>query len=1733
MAIFPGSAIPSAVSDYEIDNSLRFNRDDAAYLAKTFSVDGNRKKWTISTWVKITDTSTNQNPIVGVAPDANNAFTLAFQPHLDFYNYVSASGYVWRKQSSAVYRDVGAWMHVVAVLDTDNGTAEDRARLYVNGERITAWDTDSDPSSGYAATWWNDASYEHRIGNEASSASFKNGNYLAEFYCIDGSALGPDSFGSLDSDTNMWKPLDSDDVKDAVTFGTNGFYQKYNSTELGASFADSAPHTPHTVTVNGDTHTDTSVKKIGTASAQFGGAGELEITSSSDFNFGTGDFTVEFWVRFDSVSTDNQQFVFKRNSTYYGDYILWWSSSNGMTFTSGAGGSGTDVNQGGTSGWADDTWYHVALVRSGTSLNVYRDGVSIISTSNSIDFDNTGNLHIGSADGSGYFTGYIDEFRISNMARYVGAFTPSTTAFTSDQYTKLLLHCDGSDSGTTFTDSADSAPAHTITANGDATNQRPQPHDVTANGDAHLIGPPQSSSTFYIDNGASNYLSMADSADWMFGTGDFTLEMWVNTSTSGVYQYLMGQIRTDGTDECFLRIDNTNKFRIGIQGASSGASCISTSGVPKNAWTHIAAVRDGETLRVYFNGVQENTTAFGTQSQTEPIAPYQIGRVQFTSATGYYGYMDGIRISKGVCRYPDGTTFTPPTTAFVSDAQTVFLLQGGTDGSSTFTDTGNTVHTISTTGTVGPWVAPKVGAGAMAFDGTGDYFALSGGGNDWAFGTGDFTVECWIKQKSSPETYECIFDTRGSVSDTAGFIFGIKSDGAIYCYSNAMIPTSSTGVISANTWHHVALVRDGGEFEIFVDGTSVGTDSTARTFTTTAARIAAAAYDASEDFKGYMDRFRVSSIARYTSSFTPSTTAFTDDINTVLLLNADINQGTWAEDISTGLAISTESRIEFDGATDSLSIPSSSDFNMADDSWTIDFWVKFKAIPDLDYIFSQYTASGNRWDAYINNNGGTLEWTYQINDASNFQMTMAATSISLGQWYHVELGVDASTEKGYWYFDGVRQTESSSWTSTNPNVDAAFYIFNPGPSIDVSKGINGYMDEFRVSKGIIRHTGATFTPATRGNPYTADSYTKLLIHSDYTGGLGADSSGNYNNFTATNLVATDQVVDSPTNSFCTLNPLDMTWSYPTGQPIGPPTLSEGNLKSTKTSGSNGYEQSRGTIAVSSGKWYYEMYLVNAGSSNHQSFGIATTSTDSLRWWGGAKSTQWTYQNDGSTFNDDTQSSGDADTYAAGDICSIAFDCDAGKIWFAKNNTWLGSGSPNPATGADARYTNLGSIIASDGNPVAPFNVLYSSSASEFFNFGADSSFAGAVTAQGNQDGNDKGDFYYAPPSGFLALCEDNLSTPEIKLPGEYFNTALWAGNGGTQAITGVGFEPDFTWIKARDYVENHVAFDSVRTVDSILEPSSNNAAQSAGTTISQITSFDSDGFTVIKRSSGVNYVNASGNTYVGWSWKGGGAPTADNSASAGATPTAGSVKIDGANLGSALAGSRAATRLSANTTAGFSIVEFVGDTTVQTIAHGLSQKPEMIIEKAMGGAQHWLTGHDGLNEGSSPWDYYVYLSLTSADSASANAWDDTAPTSSVFTIGSGLTTGGNSPYIAYCFHSVEGYSKVGSYTGNGSVSNATNGTFIYCGFEPAYLLTKNLATGAWNILDNKRPGYNQTNLTLYANNSEAADTDVTMAVDFCSNGVKMRGYNTNINLDANNYIYMAFAESPFKYSNAR
>jgi hypothetical protein len=475
MAIFPGSAIPSAVSDYEIDNSLRFNDDDSAYLSRVQG-DGSRKTWTVSFWFKRGNLGIDRPEIFGCDDVAGVILGDAIRfPTSDIMEYLIDGG-TYTVKTTQVFRDPSAWYHTVIATDTTQAVAANRVKFYVNGEIVTDFSTASYPTQDYEPDGINNDGKTVSIG-KALSTKYYDG-YLAEFFFVDGTALTPSSFGELDSDTNQWKPLDSDTVKDAVTFGTNGFYQKYNSTELAASFADSAIHTIHTVTANGDAHTDTTIKKIGTASAQFDGTGDyLSIPDSSDWDI-TTDWTLEFWV-YPTSDTGDRGWVSQVEDDSNGWYFRNISAGD-ANFTMWSGGSAIISISTTGSPLADDTWQHVAFVKDSDDYEIYVDGV-LKKTASDASMDTfSAPLVIGSILRSSPqpFDGYIDELRISNIARYTTAFTPSTTEFTADVNTLLLLHMDGSDSGTTFTDSSD-GPRHTITDNGDVKNVRGADLDAT------------------------------------------------------------------------------------------------------------------------------------------------------------------------------------------------------------------------------------------------------------------------------------------------------------------------------------------------------------------------------------------------------------------------------------------------------------------------------------------------------------------------------------------------------------------------------------------------------------------------------------------------------------------------------------------------------------------------------------------------------------------------------------------------------------------------------------------------------------------------------------------------------------------------------------------------------------------------------------------------------------------------------------------------------------------------------------------------------------------------------------------------------------------------------------------------------------------------------------------------------------------------------------------------------
>jgi len=328
---------------------------------------------------------------------------------------------------------------------------------------------------------------------------------------------------------------------------------------------------------------------------------------------------------------------------------------------------------------------------------------------------------------------------------------------------------------------------------------------------------------------------------------------------------------------------------------------------------------------------------------------------------------------------------------------------------------------------------------------------------------------------------------------------------------------------------------------------------------------------------------------------------------------------------------------------------------------------------------------------------------------------------------------------------------------------------------------------------------------------------------------------------------------------------------------------------------------------------------------------------------------------------------------------------------------------------------------------------------------------------------------------------------------DYFNTKLYTGNGSTQSITGVGHQPDLVWVKQRNGTAYHQLTDACRGVNS--QAASNDTGLGASNAC--VTAFNSDGFALGSNGD----VNGNTLTYASWNWKANGQ---------GSSNTNGSINT---------------TYTSANTTSGFSISTYTGTGSNATVGHGLGKVPRIVIVKKTSGASSWrvytaMTGNTS---------QIALNGVDAADSGNTTMWNSTTPTTNVFSIGThGEVNTNGATYLAYCYADVQGFSKMGSYIGNGNA----NGTFVYTGFKPAWVMTRatDISGGTdWYVFDNKRPAYNLTNLELQPNNSGIESSDIQL--DILSNGFKPRGSQGGHNGSGKNYIYMAYAEEPLVSTN--
>jgi hypothetical protein len=776
-------------------------------------------------------------------------------------------------------------------------------------------------------------------------------------------------------------------------------------------------------------------------------------------------------------------------------------------------------------------------------------------------------------------------------------------------------------------------------------------------------------------------------------------------------------------------------------------------------------------------------------------------------------------------------------------------------------------------------------------------------------------------------------------------------------------------------------------------------------------------------------------------------------------------------------------------------------------TWTYSFWFKRSGIDLADHGSVLNVHAGNNNNDFISlefvKSGSSSEDAFRVS-FWNDSIVTSQVFRDPSSWGHLIIACDTTqstaSDRVKFYYNGEQITSFSNANYPSQDANTAVNAASAHVIGEYTGGddhYDGYLAEVHFIDG------QALTPASFGE---TNSDTNQWVPIKYVGSygtngfylkfqdssaLGDDSSGNTNDFTVNNLVATDQVLDSPSNSFATLNPL-----VPAA--VSGSIFSEGNLKyrTYKTGGDN--VQGEGTIGFTSGKWYWEIYLVGFEGSTTRRGGIGVGDAISNETWTTActEAAILTVGNlNPQAHNVVNASTGTSWSIgAAGDIWCCAFDADAGTFIITKNTAVTGSET-------DGKWTGFATSTVG----YRPITVEQSAQDyTEFvYNFGQDSSFAGNKTS-----GAAGSDFYFTPPTGYKALNSSNLDDPAIALPEQYFNTVLYTGDGTTNhAITGVGFQPDLVWYKVRSTTGHNNLYDSVRGVQKVVYSDLTNAeATSTGT--QDLYAFGADGFTV-----GSNFqtiCNTSGETFASWNWK---AASSNTSVSAGS--------IDGTNP------TIACTRRT-NTTAGFSIVSYTGQSAAGTVSHGLSQAPEMIILKNRDQGVFWAGYVEALGNTKS-------ISLNDTGAAyTEKTWNDTSPTSTVFSIGaqsetsSGRFNVAGEKFIAYCFHSVDGYSKVGSYIGNG----LADGTFVYTGFKPAFLLIKRI-TGVqdWMLADNKTSPYNQTEYMLRPAQDAAQQSGNT--IDILSNGFKPRLSGNAFNASGESYLVLAFAESPFKYSNAR
>ena len=799
-------------------------------------------------------------------------------------------------------------------------------------------------------------------------------------------------------------------------------------------------------------------------------------------------------------------------------------------------------------------------------------------------------------------------------------------------------------------------------------------------------------------------------------------------------------------------------------------------------------------------------------------------------------------------------------------------------------------------------------------------------------------------------------------------------------------------------------------------------------------------------------------------------------------------------------------------------------------TWTLSVWVKRANLGASSVIFSSGVIDA-RGHVFFTSTDELQVQPFNSSGQAGYTITNMKFR-DTSAWYHIVVSANGITTSNIAtnltiYVNGVVATRTTNVGSSATGGDRlndaqAKRIGELAP--DSGSHFDGYMCDFNWVDGtaLDQNNFGEFKNGTwiaiepNVSNYGSAGF-RLQFNQTGTGTgstttVGADTSGNLNHWDSSGIDTEDCAMpDCPENNFPTINTLHMGSSY------SATTTSEGNLSFKHSNFAHASAIASMTLPKS-GKWYWETLNNSSATNGTNTVGCVVSTYNNSNALSGAGAYFWAsgfgiYGNTGANFGSTPSvtwdTTGSATTFTADDIIGVAYDADNKNVEWYKNGVKI-----------DYNVTDFDD----DGNDLIPASSAYGNPANAgiIFNFGQDPSFAGSLTGVniGTETPSEgAGVFKHAVPSGYKALCSANISDDDLPISpaqstqaDDHFTPIVYVGNttdGHLVPASGdtpdsISFAPDLIWIKNRDVSHAHILVDSVRGVNAGYLTSINfNTESGNNSLVKTIETSSPFGFT-LGTAGAVNGAN----DLVAWVWKAGG--------------TASTIAVD-----TYLAGVPSiASSVSANTDAGFSIVTYTGDGgSSATIGHGLDAVPKMLIVKNRDAQYNWKVYHESIGN-----TKYLTLDTTDLANTATSHWNNTTPDKNVFTIGSSnALIRLNDNFVAYCFAEIEGFSKFGSFTGGGS-----NFPFVYTGFRPAFVMFKNVSTtAAWIMQDTTRDPQNVANLALVANDTFTEATVAARPLDFVSNGFKLRTSATDTNGSGNTITYMAFAENPFKYANAR